>query len=110
LYFIYSSLFFMNRARDALRQCLPDALRDQSFAAVLRSEESVQRWLAHLLKNLNERLPTEGAAVSPLIAPSANSNSARAGLPQIPALPSLSSGMGGGIQSGVTQQQSAWNM
>lgn len=65
---VFFNLFF--RARDALRQCLPDALRDQSFAAVLRSEESVQRWLAHLLKNLNERSPTE-ANVSPLIAPSA---------------------------------------
>jgi hypothetical protein len=84
---------------------------------VLRSEESVQRWLAHLLKNLNERLPSEsGAAVSPLIAPSAGSAAARAGLPQIPALPSLSPGMGGGIGQAAgsfqqqPQQQSAWNM
>jgi CCR4-NOT transcription complex subunit 9 len=33
------------RARDALRQCLPDALRDQTFASAIRSEESVQKWL-----------------------------------------------------------------
>ena len=104
------------RARDALRQCLPEALRDQSFASVLRSEESVQRWLAHLLKNLSERLPSEaGATVSPLIAPSTGSTAARAGLPQIPALPSLSTGMGGGMGQPSTvqqqpQQQSAWNM
>ena len=105
------------RARDALRQCLPEALRDQSFAVVLRSEDSVQRWLAHLLKNLSERLPSEaGATVSPLIAPSVGSTAARAGLPQIPALPSLSTGMGGGMgqPGGVPQQQpqqqSAWNM
>lgn len=40
------------QARDALRQNLPAALRDNSFASVLRLEEVVQRWLAHLQKNL----------------------------------------------------------
>eukprot|EP00981_Chlorochromonas_danica_P015731 scaffold14367_cov250-Ochromonas_danica.AAC.27 len=40
------------RARDALKQCLPEALKDQTFAATLASEDSVQRWLALLLKNL----------------------------------------------------------
>ena len=96
---------------------MPEALKDQSFAGVLRSEESVQRWLALLLKNLTERLPSEaGATVSPLIAPSIGSTAARAGLPQILALPSLSTGMGGGMgqPGGPTQQQpqqqSAWNM
>ena len=39
-------------AREALRQCLPEALTDMSFGSVIRSEEAVQRWLAHLLKNL----------------------------------------------------------
>lgn len=48
------------RAREALRQCLPDGLRDQSFAQALRSEESVQRWLQHLLKNLNETSTVQG--------------------------------------------------
>ena len=109
----YLRLSEHTRARDALRQCLPEALRDQSFAQVLRSEDSVQRWLAHLLKNLSERLPSEaGATVSPLIAPSVGSTAARAGLPQIPALPSLSTGMGqsGGLPQQQPQQQSAWNM
>lgn len=46
------------RAWEALRQCLPDALRDQTFAAALRQEETVQRWLALLIKNLNE--PQQG--------------------------------------------------
>lgn len=40
------------QARDALRQNLPSALRDNSFAQVLRLEEVVQRWLTHLQKNL----------------------------------------------------------
>jgi CCR4-NOT transcription complex subunit 9 len=47
------------RARDALRQNLPESLRDNSFASVLRSEEMTQRWLAHLQKNLSDdREPT----------------------------------------------------
>jgi hypothetical protein len=36
-------LIYLNtRAKEALRQCLPDALRDQTFAQVIRSEETVQ--------------------------------------------------------------------
>ncbi len=42
------------RARDALRTNLPEALRDQSFSAVLRTEEVVQRWLTLLLTNIAE--------------------------------------------------------
>jgi CCR4-NOT transcription complex subunit 9 len=53
------------RAREALRQCLPDGLRDQSFAPALRTEESVQRWLQHLLKNLNETTSAPGFATTP---------------------------------------------
>jgi CCR4-NOT transcription complex subunit 9 len=98
------------RARDALRQCLPDALKDQTFAAVLRSEESVQKWLALLLRNINEQGPS--ITSSPLIAPSANSNAARAGMPPLPALPSLAPGAVGGLASFQKQPQpnSAWNM
>jgi len=51
------------RAREALRQCLPDALRDQSFLPVLRAEEAVQRWLVHLNKNLTEIAPAASPAV-----------------------------------------------
>jgi CCR4-NOT transcription complex subunit 9 len=45
------------RARDALRTSLPDALRDQSFAAVLKTEEIVQKWLSLLIKNISEATP-----------------------------------------------------
>ena len=45
------------QARDALRQNLPDALRDNSFTAVLRSEEIVQRWLTCLQMNVSENGP-----------------------------------------------------
>lgn len=65
-------------AREALRQCLPEALTDMSFGAVIRTEEAVQRWLAHLLKNLADK--------TPLPAPPAVSSEVgqRAGAPQNP--------------------------
>jgi CCR4-NOT transcription complex subunit 9 len=50
------------RARDALRTSLPDALRDQSFAAVLKTEEIVQKWLTLLIKNINEASAAGGGS------------------------------------------------
>jgi hypothetical protein len=47
----------MYRARDALKQCLPESLKDQTFASTIGNEESVQRWLQLLLKNLTESTP-----------------------------------------------------
>ena len=38
-----------------MRDCLPEALKGQAFAALLRTEEAVQRWLSTLLKNINEK-------------------------------------------------------
>jgi hypothetical protein len=64
-----------DRAREALRQCLPDALKDQSFANLLRTEDAVQRWLAHLIKNITETGPAVGT--SPLLAPQATPQQAR---------------------------------
>ncbi|XP_055624040.1 CCR4-NOT transcription complex subunit 9 [Toxorhynchites rutilus septentrionalis] len=40
------------RAREALRQCLPDQLRDGTFAACLQEDKSTKPWLSLLLKNL----------------------------------------------------------
>lgn len=40
------------RAREALRQCLPDQLKDSTFSNCLRDDNSTKRWLAQLLKNL----------------------------------------------------------
>jgi CCR4-NOT transcription complex subunit 9 len=42
------------RAREALRQCLPDALQDNTFASVLKDDVSVKRWLSQLLMNISE--------------------------------------------------------
>jgi hypothetical protein len=53
------------RARDALKQCLPDILKNPSFGSQFVEEESVQRWMSLLKKNVIE-VPGESppAAVS----------------------------------------------
>lgn len=40
------------RAREALKQCLPVELRDNTFANGLRDDKSTKNWLGQLLKNL----------------------------------------------------------
>eukprot|EP00057_Strongylocentrotus_purpuratus_P009846 XP_011664320.1 PREDICTED: cell differentiation protein RCD1 homolog [Strongylocentrotus purpuratus] len=50
----YLRLSDNQRARGALRQCLPDQLKDQTFMAVLKDDNSTKRWLAQLIKNLTE--------------------------------------------------------
>lgn len=60
------------RAREALRQCLPDQLRDATFANCLQDDKSTKHWLTQLLKNLEE--PVAGAdprsvGISPLLQP-----------------------------------------
>ncbi len=46
-----------NRARDALKLCLPEALKGDTFAPIIRSEETVQRWLSLLLMNISDNRP-----------------------------------------------------
>ncbi|KAK4190807.1 putative cell differentiation protein rcd1 [Podospora australis] len=41
------------RAREALRQCLPEPLRDQTFQSVLRDDAATKRCLAQLIINLS---------------------------------------------------------
>lgn len=56
------------RAREALRQCLPDQLRDTTFNSCLAEDKSTKHWLTQLLKNLDT--PGNGAdqqvGISPL--------------------------------------------
>jgi len=88
-------------ARDALRTSLPEALRDQSFAAVLRTEEVVQRWLTLLLNNLNEGQPSAGGG-------STNSNSnanAGAGVNAN----AIAAQLGGASAQNPMAPQAAWN-
>jgi len=42
------------RAREALRQCLPEPLRDATFQSVLRDDAATKRCLAQLLINLSD--------------------------------------------------------
>eukprot|EP00742_Colponemidia_sp_Colp-10_P001758 GILJ01001881.1.p1 GENE.GILJ01001881.1~~GILJ01001881.1.p1 ORF type:complete len:312 (+),score=33.49 GILJ01001881.1:55-936(+) len=53
------------RAREALRQCLPDALRDTTFAHCLKDDPTTKRWLTQLLFNISDSsvTPTSGAAL-----------------------------------------------
>lgn len=44
--------FLFYRACEALCQCLPDQLKDETFAACLKEDKSTKHWLAQLLKNL----------------------------------------------------------
>ena len=43
------------RAREALRQCLPDTLRDATFAPSLKDDLTTKRWLTQLLFNIAEQ-------------------------------------------------------
>jgi CCR4-NOT transcription complex subunit 9 len=42
------------RAREALRQCLPEPLRDATFTQILKDDITTKRCLATLLLNLSE--------------------------------------------------------
>ncbi|KAH8697473.1 putative cell differentiation protein [Talaromyces proteolyticus] len=51
-----------NRAREALRQCLPEPLRDATFSSVLRDDAATKRCLAQLLINLSDNVDAGNAA------------------------------------------------
>ena len=53
------STFLLCRAREALRQCLPDQLKDATFANCLKDDASTKRWLNQLMKNLLEPPATD---------------------------------------------------
>lgn len=50
----YLRLSEQQRSRNALKKCLPEALKDLTFATTLKSEETVQKWLQQLVRNCNE--------------------------------------------------------
>jgi CCR4-NOT transcription complex subunit 9 len=56
------------RAREALRQCLPDHLRDNTFTVCLQEDKSTKHWLSQLLTNLETPGTTEirQGGISPL--------------------------------------------
>lgn len=52
------------RAREALRTCLPDALKDNTFSSMLAGDPNAKRWLAQLAGSLRASEPARG--VEPL--------------------------------------------
>lgn len=44
------------RAREALQQCLPKVLRDDTFINVLRQDATIKKWVTQLLLNVGEDL------------------------------------------------------
>ena len=42
------------RARECLRQCFPDQLRDPSFVACLKDDQTTRRWLQQLLVQMGQ--------------------------------------------------------
>eukprot|EP00041_Stephanoeca_diplocostata_P010615 m.169113 g.169113 ORF g.169113 m.169113 type:complete len:349 (+) comp18229_c0_seq1:154-1200(+) len=57
----YLRLSDNSRAREALRQCLPEPLKHVTFVNGLKDDQTTKRWLAQLLHNLSE-LPPPGMA------------------------------------------------
>jgi CCR4-NOT transcription complex subunit 9 len=53
----YLRLSENQRAREALRQCLPEPLKDTSFGASLKEDQVTRRWLQSLLTNLGLPAP-----------------------------------------------------
>jgi CCR4-NOT transcription complex subunit 9 len=51
------------RAREALRQCLPEPLRDATFSSVLRDDAATKRCLAQLLINLSDNVADPNTGV-----------------------------------------------
>ncbi|XP_045592709.1 LOW QUALITY PROTEIN: CCR4-NOT transcription complex subunit 9 [Procambarus clarkii] len=56
------------RAREALRQCLPDQLKDQTFAACLKDDKSTKHWLQQLLANLESTATADPRIALPPLA------------------------------------------
>lgn len=53
------------RAREALRRCLPDQLRDSTFSQCLQEDRSTKHWLSLLIKNL-ESGSSDPIQISPM--------------------------------------------
>eukprot|EP00238_Polyblepharides_amylifera_P006195 CAMPEP_0196578374 /NCGR_PEP_ID=MMETSP1081-20130531/7281_1 /TAXON_ID=36882 /ORGANISM="Pyramimonas amylifera, Strain CCMP720" /LENGTH=130 /DNA_ID=CAMNT_0041897575 /DNA_START=356 /DNA_END=748 /DNA_ORIENTATION=- len=54
------------RAREALRQCLPEQLRDPNFTACLKDDMVARRWLTQLLMNVGHGGESAGLQQPPL--------------------------------------------
>ena len=48
----FHCIYILFRAREALRQCLPEQLKDSTFAVSLKDDSTTKKWLSQLLQNL----------------------------------------------------------
>lgn len=53
----YLRLSDNTRAREALKACLPDQLKDNTFEIVLNDDQNTKKWLVQLIKNLEPFTP-----------------------------------------------------
>jgi len=61
----YLRLSDNSRAREALRQCLPDQLKDNTFGKCLKDDKSTKYWLSQLLKNVEASPPASAQSSGP---------------------------------------------
>ncbi|OWF56119.1 CCR4-NOT transcription complex subunit 9-like [Mizuhopecten yessoensis] len=54
------------RAKEALRQCLPDQLKDATFSPCLKDDNSTKRWLLQLQQNLDTPMAVPDPRSMPL--------------------------------------------
>lgn len=78
----YLRLSDNSRAKEALKSCLPDQLKDSTFLECLKDDASTKKWLAQLIKNLEPFTQINSGQIS--------SNSSGSG-----------GGGGGGLQAGT---------
>ena len=50
-------LFLPCSAREALRQCLPEQLKDNTFSATLKDDGTTKKWLSQVLQNVGIEPP-----------------------------------------------------
>lgn len=50
-----NAMGLLHRAREALRQCLPNTLRDNSFMQCLKDDLTTKKWLTTLLHNIGKQ-------------------------------------------------------
>ena len=67
-------------ACEALCQCLPDQLKDDTFAACLKEDKSTKHWLTMLRKNLDTMGQQQGSGAA-----AGNSSAAGSNAPGAPA-------------------------
>lgn len=67
------------RAREALRQCFPQSLRDDTFVGALRDDATVKKWLSQLLTVIGAGAGASSGAPAPSSTPSLQSSSSSDG-------------------------------